>query len=127
MHFENLNINKKKILLDNNEYDLNLDFYVHIAFRHYYHILQETNHYFGKDHFKTIKPEEWKEIIEKLSIVFNKRKISLEDIDVINFMLNDIIYRLTINKKKKCFSSLFPLKEEEINKLKLNTIINLQR
>lgn len=123
LHFENLNIINKKIILDNNEYDLNLDFYVHIAFRHYYHILQETDHYFDKDHFKTIKPEEWKEIIEKLSIEFNKKKLCLEDTDVINFMLNDTFFRLTLNKKKKIITSLFPLNEEEINKL--NTVINI--
>lgn len=125
LHFKYIKIDNIKIVLDNNEYDLKLDFYVHIAFRHYYHILQETDYFFNKDYFKEIKPEEWKEKIVKLSIEFNNKKFSLENTSVINFMLGGTLFRLTIDKKKKCFSSLFPLNEEEINKLNLNTVINL--
>jgi hypothetical protein len=127
IEFKKLEIEIQKIKFDNVEYDLKLDFFVHITFRHYYHILQETDYYIFKDHFKEIKPLEWGKIIVKLSIEFNKKNFSLENTSIINFMLNDTLFRLTIDKEKKCFSSLFPLNEEEIKKLKLNKIINLLR
>jgi hypothetical protein len=125
LEFKNLNIENQKIEIDNAEYDLKLDFFVHITFRHYYHILQETDYYFGKDHFKEIKPLEWREVIVSLTTEFNKKKFSLANTQVINFILNENFFRLVVNKYKKKIVSLFPLKRIEVACLDRIEVINI--
>lgn len=123
LYFNNLNIDSQKIKLENLEFDLKLDFYIHITFRHYFHILQETNCYFSKDHFKTIYPQEWKEIIVKLCNAFNNKKNSLENTSKIDFIIDNTYYRIVFNIKKRNFTSLFPLNKCEINKVNINNLV----
>ena len=125
LHFLNLVIKNEKVVFDSIKFDLQIDFYIHIAFCHYFHVLQKTNHYIEKDHFDKIKPEEWREIIIKLSNKLEIQKLSLNNTCKIDFILENIFYRVAFDKKKKRISSLFPLKKEEIKKLDLNSVIEL--
>lgn len=119
------NLDNKTIMFNNQSFELNIAFFVHITFAHYYHVLKESDKYLEKDHFEKYEFNDWKEILSRLSIKFNEGKYNLENTNIINFIIDEKFYRLVLNKIKKVIISLFPLNSEEILKVDLKETIHL--
>lgn len=114
LNFLDRNLKNEIITFDKIHFELDIDFYVHIAFGHYYQILKKSKRYEEKNHFIENDYSRWCEILFDLSCMFNHANFSLEKTHKIDFVKNNQYYRLTLDKKKKKVTSLFPLNEDEI-------------
>lgn len=117
MSFLEMDLQTNIVKFGLDDYELSISFYIHIAFRHYYHIFKNTNKFATKDHFIINGYNEWKDIIFKLSTKFNNMNADLKCTSVIIFILDFNHYKLALNKKNKKISSLFPLNNEEVSKI----------
>ena len=109
-----MDLKNEIVTFDKLSFELNIDFYIHIAFGHYYKTLKKSKRYKEKDHFTENDYLRWCEILFDLSCMFNRSNLSLENTHKIDFLTNNQYYRLTLDKKKKKVTSLFPLNEDEI-------------
>ena len=114
LNFLDRNLNNEIVTFDKLSFELDIDFYVHIAFGHYYQILKKSKRYKEKDHFTENDYLRWCEILFDLSCMFNHANLSLENTHKIDFVTNNQYYRLTLDKQKKKATSLFPLNDDDI-------------
>lgn len=114
LNFLDMDLKNEIVTFDKLSFELDIDFYVHIAFGHYYQILKKSKRYQEKDHFAENNYLIWCEILFDLSCMFNHANLSLENTHKIDFVTNNHYYRLTLDKQKKKATSLFPLNEDEI-------------
>jgi hypothetical protein len=114
LDFLDRNLKNEIVTFDKLSFELEIDFYVHIAFGHYYQILKKSKRYKEKDHFAENDYLRWCEILFDLSCMFNHANLSIENTHKIDFVANNQYYRLTLDKQKKKATSLFPLDEDEI-------------
>lgn len=125
LNFLDKNLKNEIVTFDKLSFELDIDFFVHIAFGHYYQILKKSKSYKEKDHFAENDYLRWCEILFDLSCMFNHANLSLENTHIIDFVTNNQYYRLTLDKKKKKATSLFPLNDGEIATIDRSRIINI--
>lgn len=125
LNFLDMDLKNDIVSFDKLSFELDIDFYVHIAFGHYYQILKKSKHYKEKDHFTENDYLGWCDILFDLSCMFNHANLSLENTHKIDFVTNNQYYRLTLDKQKKKATSLFPLNEDEIAAIDSSEILLL--
>ena len=125
LNFQQMALKNEIITFDKIDFELDIDFYVHITFGHYYQILKKSKRYKEKDHFTENDYLGWCEILIDLNCIFNQANLSLENTHKIDFVTNNQYYRLTLDKKKKKATSLFPLNEDEIAAIDSSEILLL--
>jgi hypothetical protein len=125
LNFLDMDLKNEIVTFDKLSFELDIDFYVHIAFGHYYQILKKSKRYKEKDHFTENDYLRWCEILFDLSCMFNHANLSLENTHKIDFVANNQYYRLALDKQKKKGTSLFPLNEDEIANIDRSEIIRV--
>lgn len=121
--FIDSDIKTEIVRFNKEDFTLDINFYVHIAFKHYYHFIKNTEKFSTKDHFFTNGFDEWKDIILRLSIEFNKMNYDFINTSVIIFILENTYYKLVVNKKNKKITTLFPLSDDAISTIDKNSLL----